>query len=85
MLRNNDISVIYNDDEAAIQKELVKKVKCILTKRNPLLLDFVCNILVTFVFHLVLQDKENPEYALELRRAESEYDKKRIQLQIYFG
>ncbi|CAI9724209.1 domain-binding 11-like [Octopus vulgaris] len=38
----------------------------------------------TFLRILKLYDKENPEYALELRRAESEYDKKRIQLQIYF-
>ncbi|GAB1611128.1 WW domain-binding protein 11 [Argonauta hians] len=38
----------------------------------------------TFLRILKLYDKENPEYAIELRRAEAEYDKKRIQLQIYF-
>lgn len=35
------------------------------------------------LFHL--QEKEDPEYSTELRKAENEYDKKRLQMQIYYG
>ncbi|XP_041363177.1 WW domain-binding protein 11-like [Gigantopelta aegis] len=38
----------------------------------------------TFQRVLRLYEKENPEYCLELKKAESEYERKRIQLQIYY-
>ena len=32
-----------------------------------------------------MQEKEEPEYAFELKKQEDEYDKKRAKLQILFG
>ena len=33
----------------------------------------------------LMQEKEEPEYAFELKKQEDEYDKKRAKLQILFG
>ncbi|XP_064617580.1 WW domain-binding protein 11-like [Liolophura sinensis] len=38
----------------------------------------------TFQRVVRLYEKEDPEYSMELRKAENEYDKKRLQMQIYY-
>ena len=41
---------------------------------------------ISFVsFEFNTQEKERPEYAVELRKANAEYEKTRTQLQLHFG
>lgn len=41
-----------------------------------------CDVVSLFY---VMQEKEDPDYAMELRKLESAYEYKRQQMQIYFG
>ncbi|XP_050394159.2 WW domain-binding protein 11 [Patella vulgata] len=41
-------------------------------------------LLETFVRVLRLYDKENPEYCIELKKAQAEYEKKRLQMHLYY-
>ena len=45
----------------------------------PLLVHFMV------IVHLLLQEKEKPEYAIELKKAESEYERTRQKLVQFFG
>ena len=37
------------------------------------------------IIMLLLQEKENPEYLKDLKKAEVEYEKKRDRLQVHYG
>ena len=43
------------------------------------------NLLILHIFFFTFQERERPEYAVELRKANQEYEKTRNKLMTYFG
>jgi len=48
---------------------------------------FVCWLafIIYTIFILCIQEKENPDFGRDLRKSENEYEKKRLQLQLFYG